>query len=152
MSHGPEMPSAEAPATPAPWWLETGEARREALAALLADAWRRRRGPAVLATCAADGTPNAVYTRYVRRYTDGRFVVTDHFLRKTYENILGGSTGTLLFLTRDEVAYQVKGHLEYHRDGPVVQDMRRWNPAHLPRNGAVVLAPEEVYSGAERLA
>ncbi len=44
-----------------------------------------------------------------------------------------------------------KGSLEYHTDGPVYDDMKRWNPPKHPGHAAVALVVEEVYSGAQRL-
>jgi hypothetical protein len=137
--------------TEIPWWLRTGDARREGVNEILAEAWHNRSGPAVLATRSEDGVPNVVYTRFIKRYDDKTFVIADHFLTKTYDNILAGSSGALLFLTRDGVSYQVKGALTYHQDGELFLDMRRWNPPELPRRATVALHLEEVYKGAERL-
>lgn len=134
-----------------PWWLRTGEARREGLAGILGAAWESRRGPAVLTTVSAQGVPNAIYTRFVKRHDHRTFIIADHFLNKTYENIQGGSSGALLFLTRDDASYQVKGPLTYHLDGELFLEMRRWSPPGLPSRAAVVLHMEEVYKGAERL-
>lgn len=45
----------------------------------------------------------------------------------------------------------VKGSLEYHKEGEVLDDMNTWTPKQLPGNAAVALNIEEVYSGAEQL-
>ena len=126
----------------------------EAVAALpeiVREAWINREGPVVLVTVSADGVPNAIYATCVGTFGDDRLVVADNYFDKTRQNLLGGGRGALLFITKEGKAYQVKGTLEYHRDGAVFESMKTWNPAKHPGHAAAALRVEEVYSGATRL-
>lgn len=114
-------------------------------------AWDNRDGAVIFTTVAEDGTPNSIYATCVTKYADDTLVVADNYFDKTRKNILAGSKGSILFITPDKKAYQVKGSLEYHQDGEVFDDMKRWNPDKHPGHAAAVLKVEEVYSGAERL-
>jgi len=79
-------------------------------------------------------------------------VVADNYFSKTRANILAGSLGSVLFITKDGQAYQIKGHLEYHTAGAIFDDMKQWNPPRHPGHAAVALNVEQVYSGSQRLA
>ena len=116
------------------------------------EAWTNREGPVILATVSADGVPNAIYATCVGTFGDDRIVVADNYFDKTRRNILGGSRGALLFMTKDGKAYQLKGTVEYHRDGEVFASMKAWNPAQHPGHAAAALRVEEAYSGARKLA
>jgi len=48
-------------------------------------------------------------------------------------------------------SFQIKGSIEYHKDGKIFEDMKQWNPTKLPGHAAAALKVEEVYSGAEKL-
>jgi len=80
-----------------------------------------------------------------------RLVVADNYFDKTRRNILRGGKGSLLFITKDGKAYQVKGTLEYHRRGEVFDAMEQWNPAKHPGHAAAALKVEEAYSGARKI-
>jgi uncharacterized protein len=41
--------------------------------------------------------------------------------------------------------------MDYHSEGDLFEDMKRWNPARLPGHAAAALMIEQVFSGAERL-
>ena len=114
-------------------------------------AWEDRNGPVVLGTISDTGVPNIIYASCAGMYGDDTLVVADNFFDKTRANIQAGSRGTLLFITNAGKAYQVKGALEYHTDGAVFDDMKKWNPPKLPGHAAAALKVEEVFSGAERL-
>ena len=114
-------------------------------------AWEQREGPVVLATVDAEGVPNAIYATCVSRYSEDTFVVADNFFHKTKSNILNGSHGTLLFITKKGKAYQLKGTFEYHTSGAIFDDMKQWNPERLPGHAAAALNVEAVFSGAEQL-
>ena len=114
-------------------------------------AWEQREGPVVLATVDAEGMPNAIYATCVSRYSEDTFVVADNFFHKTKANILNGSHGTLLFITKKGKAYQLKGTFEYHTSGAIFDDMKQWNPERLPGHAAAALNVEAVFSGAEQL-
>ena len=114
-------------------------------------AWENREGPIVLTTVDAEGTPNAIYATCVRKFSQDTLVVADNFFNKTRANILAGSKGSLLFITKEGKSYQVKGHIEYHTEGPVFDDMKGWNPPKLPGHAAAALKVEQVFSGGEQI-
>ena len=113
--------------------------------------WENRKGPIVLSTVNKDGIPNSIYATCVSKYNEETLVVANNFFSKTLENITAGSTGSILFLTKENKSYQVKGTIEYHKDGPVFDDMKTWNPKKHPGHGATALKVEAVYSGAKKL-
>jgi len=114
-------------------------------------AWANREGPVVLATADAAGTPNAIYANSVQLHGANTVVVADNYFHKTRANILAGSQGALLFLTRERTSYQLKGRFEYHTSGPVFDAMKRWNPAKHPGVAAAALQVEHIYRGGEQL-
>jgi len=115
------------------------------------EAWEDRDGPVILATVDKSGLPNIIYATCVAAFSDEHLVVADNYFDKTRKNLLAGSKGAILFMTKSGKAYQVKGSLAYHTEGPVFDDMKTWNPKQHPGNAAAALNVEEVYSGAERL-
>jgi uncharacterized protein len=121
------------------------------LPAIVRKAWAAREGPAVLSTVGADGGPNAIYVGALRATGDDLVVIADNYFHKTRANLLAGSQGTLLFLTKERKSYQLKGRFEYHTSGPIFADMKTWNPPKHPGHAAAVLKVEQVFSGAERL-
>lgn len=123
-----------------------------ALPEVVSKAWDTRKGPIVLATVDAQGAPNIIYATCVKKYDDARIVVADNYFAKTRANILAGSKGSLLFITEEGKAYQVKGHFEYLTSGPIYDDMKTWLDPKHPGHAAVVLCVEQVYSGSQQLA
>ena len=122
-----------------------------ALPQTVLDAWEAREGPIVLATVNESGVPNIIYAGCVSVFGDDKMVVADNYFDKTKANILNGCKGALLFITNERKAYQVKGKLEYHTEGEIFDDMKKWNSPKHPGHAAAVLVVEEVYSGAEKL-
>jgi uncharacterized protein len=116
------------------------------------EAWEERQAPSIFATVSADGMPNAIYVTCIGLFGDDRIVIADNFFSKTRANILAGSRGAVLFRSKEGTQYQVKGSLEYHTEGEIFEDMKRWNLPDKPGHAAAALHIEEVYSGAERLA
>lgn len=114
-------------------------------------AWDDHEGPIILSTVDKDGIPNSIYATCVSRYDDTTLVVANNYFSKTMENIGSGSTGSILFITGNGKSYQIKGDIEYHKDGPVFDDMKTWNPEKHPGHGATALKVKEVYTGAEQL-
>jgi len=121
------------------------------LPAAVKDAWEHRSGPAILTTVSEESMPNAIYVTCVALYDDSTALVADNYFDKTRCNILGGSKGSLLFITEDNKTFQIKGTIGYHTSGPVFDQMKSWNPEKHPGHAAAALAVEEVYSGAEKL-
>ena len=114
-------------------------------------AWLNREDRNIFTTVDKDGIPNSIYITCTARYGEDLIVIADNFFDKTKKNILAGSKGSALFITKEGKAYQVKGTIEYHRDGEIFDDMKSWNPEKHPGHAAVALKVEEVYSGAEKL-
>lgn len=114
-------------------------------------AWEKRKGAVVLTTVDKDGVPNSIYATCVSKYDEEMIVVADNYFDKTQKNILAGSKGSVLFITDEGASFQIKGRIEYLKDGPVFDDMKKWNPTKHPGHAAAALKVEEVYSGAKKL-
>ena len=114
-------------------------------------AWDNRIGPVILATVDQNGRPNAIYATCVGKFGNDTLVVADNFFDKTKRNIIQGSQGAILFMTKDNQAFQVKGRIVYHRSGTIYEDMKKWNPPKNPGHAAAALTVDEVYSGAQKL-
>jgi len=121
-----------------------------ALPEVVRAAWEDRNGPVVLATVNEAGSPNIIYAGCVSIFGIDKVVVADNYFSKTRDNILAGSKGSILFITKAGKAYQIKGSLEYHKEGEIFDDMKSWN-SKQPGHAATALNVEEVYSGAEKL-
>ncbi|MDY0189537.1 MAG: pyridoxamine 5'-phosphate oxidase family protein [Desulfuromonas sp.] len=115
------------------------------------EAWNNHVGAVILTTVDSNNTPNSIYATCVSRYGDERLVVADNYFNKARANIEAGSSASLLFITPEDKAYQVKGRIEYHSSGPIFDDMKQWNPEKHPGHAAVAIVAEEIYSGAEKL-
>jgi len=115
------------------------------------EAWENRDGPVILATVSKDGVPNIIYASCVGIFGNDRLVVADNFFNKTRQNLLPGCKGVILFRDKNGKAYQVKGTMEYHKEGNVFENMKTWNPPQHPGHAAAALKVEEAYSGAEKL-
>jgi len=114
-------------------------------------AWENRKGPIILTTVSKGGTPNSIYATCVSKYSEDTLVVANNYFSKTLKNIEAGSSGSILFITPDNKSYQVKGRIEYHTDGPLFEDMKKWNPEKHPGHAATALKVEAVFKGAEQL-
>jgi predicted pyridoxine 5'-phosphate oxidase superfamily flavin-nucleotide-binding protein len=117
----------------------------------VSDAWNNRDGAIVLTTTSKDGVANSIYATCVGLYENKYIVVADNYFDKTRKNILDNSNGSVLFITQNKKAYQIKGVLEYHKSGELFDFMKSWNPEQHPGHAAVSLVPEKVYSGAQEI-
>ena len=82
--------------------------------------------PAVLATCAADGTPNASYVSQMQ-YVDAQHVALSfQFFNRTRENILANPQATALVIDPLTAAtYRLTlMYLRTEGDGPLFQSMK----------------------------
>ena len=122
-----------------------------ALPEKITKAWEDRDGPFILSTVNEDGTPNTVYVSCVSIFSEDTIVIANNKFSKTLENILSGSKGSILFITKEGKSYQIKGRFEYHKEGRIFDDMKQWNPKQDLGFGAAALKVEEAYSGAEQL-
>lgn len=119
---------------------------------VVSEAWDDREGPIVFATVDEHGSPNAIYATCVKKWSQDKLVVANNFFLKTLANILSGSEGSILFITKDGKSYQVKGSIDYLTSGEIYEDMKTWlDPKKHPGHAAAVLNVEEVYHGQERL-
>jgi predicted pyridoxine 5'-phosphate oxidase superfamily flavin-nucleotide-binding protein len=114
-------------------------------------AWDERKGPIIFTTVDKNEVPNAIYATCVNKFDEETIVIADNYFDKTRKNILAGSKGSILFITNEGKAFQVKGSIECHKEGEVFENMKTWNPKQHPGHAAAVLKVEEVYSGAEKL-
>ena len=114
-------------------------------------AWEERKGPVILSTVNADGIPNSIYATCVSKFSEDTIVVANNYFSKTLNNILAGSKGSILFITKEGKSYQIKGSIEYHKEGIIFEDMKKWNPKQHPGHAATALKVEEVYTGAKKL-
>ncbi|MDC7225602.1 MAG: pyridoxamine 5'-phosphate oxidase family protein [Spirochaetales bacterium] len=113
--------------------------------------WEKRAGAVVFSTVDPDGTPNSIYATCVGLFEDRAVVVANNYFDKTMKNIKNGSKASVVFITDEKKAYQVKGSIEYHDNGPVFDFMKSWNPEQHPGHGAAEIKIEAVYSGSEKL-
>ncbi len=114
-------------------------------------AWEDRDGAVVLTTVDETGNPNSIYATCVGKFSEDTLVVADNYFEKTRKNILAGSMGSILFITKEGKSFQVKGSIEYITEGEVFDFMKSWNPEKHPGHAATALKVEEVYSGARKL-
>ena len=122
-----------------------------ALPEVVSKAWDEREGAVVLTTVDGSGKPNSIYATCVSKYSAEQLVVADNYFDKTRKNILEGSKGTILFITKEGKSFQVKGSIGYESEGVIFDDMKVWLDPNMPGNAAAILNVEEVYCGAERL-
>lgn len=114
-------------------------------------AWEDREGAVIFTTVDEKGNPNSIYATCVGKFSEDILVVADNYFDKTKKNIFAGSRGSILFITRERKAFQVKGSIEYITEGEVFDFMKSWNPVKNPGHAAAALKVEEVYSGAQKL-
>ncbi|OQY25492.1 MAG: pyridoxamine 5-phosphate oxidase [Desulfobacteraceae bacterium 4572_35.2] len=114
-------------------------------------AWENHVGPVIFTTVSQNNIPNSIYATCVSCDGDNRFIIADNYFEKTRTNIQSGSSGTFLFITDKDKAYQIKGRIEYQQSGPLFDDMKQWNPEKHPGHAAVAVVAEEIYSGAEKI-
>ena len=120
---------------------------------IASQAWENREGAAVLTTVDSNGIPNSIYVSCVKKISDDKIVVADNYMNKTRANIMAGSSASLLYITKEKKAFQLKGSLEYKTDGEIFDEMKNgWLDKKYPGHAAVVVHIEEVYKGAEKLA
>lgn len=116
---------------------------------IVSKSWDLRNGPIVLTTVDSNGTPNAIYATCTKKFNEEKLVVADNFFNKTRANILAGSKGSMLFITKEGKAFQVKGAIDYVKDGEIYDFIKADFQGAV---AATVVNVEEVYSGAEKLA
>ena len=114
-------------------------------------AGENREGPIILSTVNGDGIPNAIYATCVSKFSEDTIVVANNYFSKTLKNILADSKASILFITKEGKSYQIKGSIEYHTEGSIFENMKKWNPKQHPGHAAAALKVAEVYTGAKKL-
>ena len=106
--------------------------------------------PAVMATCAADGMPNAAYISQVY-YVDERHVALSfQFFNKTRQNILANPYATVMVLHPQTAAFY-RLHIRYQRtetEGPLFESMKAQLAgiaSHTGMQGVFRLLGSDVY-------
>ncbi len=115
------------------------------------DAWELHKKEVVFTTVSKDGTPNSVYVAIIFFYDENTIVIADNKFDKTNKNIAEGSSASLLFITDEYAAYQIKGSIKCYSDGPIYDAMKKANKEGYPGYKAVAINIEEVYKGADKL-
>ncbi len=110
-------------------------------------AWEEKEGLVIFSTVNQAGIPNSVYISCASLYSEDTIVIANNKFSKTLENIQSGSQGSVLFITPEKKSYQIKGTIEYYTEGPVFEDMKKWNPKTDLGFGAAALRVEQIYSG-----
>ncbi|MDD5205492.1 MAG: pyridoxamine 5'-phosphate oxidase family protein, partial [Desulfobacterales bacterium] len=87
-------------------------------------AWENREGPVVFTTVDPNGVPNSIYVTCVKRISDDQIAVADNKMNKTRANILAGCSASLLYITREKKAFQLKGSLRYETSGKIFDAMK----------------------------
>jgi predicted pyridoxine 5'-phosphate oxidase superfamily flavin-nucleotide-binding protein len=118
---------------------------------IASQAWDDKQDLVIFTTVDAVGNPNSIYVVFAKKSGEDKIVIADNYFSKTRANIFAGSRGSILYITPEKKAYQVKGRIEYLTEGPIFTDMKSWNDPKHPGVAAAVLHVEEVYCGAERL-
>lgn len=113
--------------------------------------WNNKQDAVVLTTVSDTGIPNSIYATQAALYNNSVLVANNKF-KKTLENITVCKEATVLFITKEMKAYQLKGSVSYKTEGDEFDDMKKWNRADLPGYGVAVIDVNEVYSGAQKLA
>jgi len=117
----------------------------------VSQAWDNREAAIILTTVDQCGNANSIYATCTSKFSEDKLVVADNYFNKTRTNILAGSKGVILFITKDGKSYQIKGSIDYQTTGAIYDDMKEWLGPNMPGNAAAVLNVQEVYSGAEKL-
>ncbi len=115
------------------------------------NAWKNRKGAVVFTTANNQRMPNAIYASCVKLYDNQTILIADNYFSKTRKNIDINNQASILFITEDDTAYQLKGQLQYHIRGPYFDDMKKWNPENLPGHAVAIIKIKEVYNGAKKL-
>lgn len=114
--------------------------------------WKSKQDAIVLTTISKQGVPNSIYATQVALYDNNKVLVANNKFNKTLQNIEDCNQATLLFITKEMKAYQLKGTISYKTYGNEFDDMKKWNRADLPGHGVAILEVNEVYFGAEKIA
>jgi len=129
---------------------DKGDFMKQELPTVFLEAFESIQGFPVFTTVDHDHKPNSVYVGCYK-LSGTKIVVANNKFYKTAENVLKGGYGSFLFLTKDRIAFQVKGVIENHTSGSLYDEMKQWLDPKYPGYSAVVLTIDEIYNGREKL-
>jgi hypothetical protein len=116
------------------------------------EAWEVRDPAAVLTTISAAGVPNTIYVSCCNLVDGPRVLICDSHFDKTRENLKHGSSEvSFLFFAKDFAAYQLKGQVSYHTEGPVFEEGKAISKEEFGIQGVVEIKITEAYQGSEKL-
>lgn len=118
---------------------------------ILRESWEDREGPLVFTTVDKNDAPNAIYASNTKMLEEGKIAIADNFFQKTRANILSGSKGAVLFITKEGKSFQIKGSIQYYTNGELYEGMKKWADPQYPRVAVAVVNVEEAYSGSEKI-
>lgn len=99
-----------------------------------------------LATVSALGVLNVVPVSSVRVF-DGKVVLVNYFMDKTFQNIISNDQVALVAWSK-MIGYQIKGRAEYKDSGEVFDTVVSWIKETIPGRvvkGVIIITPIEVY-------
>ena len=109
-----------------------------------------------VATATSEGVPNVIYVAFLRVVDDETIEIADNRFHKTRQNLEANPILSILLWSPECTgAYQVKGGVTLHTEGPIYEDCVAWVHAHsdkLTPKAAVRIHIQEIYEGATRLA
>src|SRR5215510_3756740 len=106
--------------------------------------------PAVIATCALDGTPNVTYVSQVDHVDSTHVALSFQFFNKTRENVLANRRATA-FVTNPETMARYRLSLEYlhtETEGPLFERMKAklaGIASHTGMSGVFRLLGSDIY-------
>lgn len=115
-------------------------------------AWDNIQAAAAFTTVDKDGNPNTIWVKAMKIIADDKIAISDNYFDKTRANIKSGSKASFLIIDDKRNNFQVKGSIDYHTDGDVYADMKKWNREDLPGVAVAVLNVEEIWSGSKKIA
>lgn len=99
-----------------------------------------------LATVSALGVLNVVPVSSVRVF-DGKIVLVNYFMDKTFQNIISNDQVALVAWSK-MIGYQIKGKAEYKDSGEVFDMVVSWIKETVPGRvvkGVIIITPIEVH-------
>lgn len=99
-----------------------------------------------LATISSSGVLNVVPVSSVRIF-DGKIVLVNYFMDKTFENITTNNQVAFVAWSK-MIGYQVKGTVEYKDSGEIFENVVSWIKETIPSRvvkGVLIISPTETH-------
>jgi predicted pyridoxine 5'-phosphate oxidase superfamily flavin-nucleotide-binding protein len=114
--------------------------------------WKKRDHACVLTTVSAEGIPNTIYVSCCELMGDNRILICNSAFSKTLENLENGSRhANFLFFAPGSAAYQLKGTIAHHTEGPVYEEGKQAAKPEFGICGIAEFTITEAYEGSTRL-